>query len=137
MNRYFPAKSRFLPAVPAALLNAALIIMLSGAWNWASAGTVAGQDQARTRNVSFEDLDLAGRSGVATLYARIKVAAQDVCEPVNARALSSAQLARHCTEQAIAEAVATVNSPALSNYDRAKSARTRVVTLASEHRARE
>jgi UrcA family protein len=113
------------------------MIMLSGAWNWASASTAAPQDEPRTRTVSFQDLDVTRAAGVAALYARIKVAAQEVCEPVNARALSSVQLARRCMDDAMADAVASVNSPRLTDYGHAKAMRIRVVALASEHRTRE
>jgi UrcA family protein len=84
--------------------------------------------EVATRRVNFADLDLTRSAGVAVLYARIKSAAGEVCEPVNAGALESVMLSHRCTEQAIARAVADVNAPGLTSYYLAKTRQT--ITLA-------
>jgi UrcA family protein len=64
-----------------------------------------------TRVVRFHDLDLRQPDDVATLYARIRRAAAEVC---TASAASAMQ--RDCYQEAIATAVARVNSPSLKAY---------------------
>jgi UrcA family protein len=63
------------------------------------------------RVVRFHDLNLGREDDVATLYARIRRAAVEVCS-------SSAESAvqRDCYQEAIATAVARVNSPSLNAY---------------------
>ncbi|TLY72799.1 MAG: UrcA family protein [Gammaproteobacteria bacterium] len=78
----------------------------------------------RTRVVQFADLDLTRSAGVMVLYARIKSAAREVCEPINARALAASQAAHECLAESIARAVADVNAPALTGYHLAKTAQT-------------
>lgn len=68
------------------------------------------------RKVVYGDLDLSRDAGVATLYARINIAAREVCEPMD---VVIASLLRHrfdCRQDAIARAVADVNAPPLTNY---------------------
>src|SRR5256884_9659311 len=78
----------------------------------------------RARVVQFADLDLTRTAGVMVLYARIKSAAQEVCEPINARALAASQAARKCVAESIARVVADVNAPALTGYHLAKTGQT-------------
>jgi UrcA family protein len=68
------------------------------------------------RTVRYADLDLSQSAGVEQLYRRIKVAARQVCVPENSRDLQSVAAADHCREQAIAHSIATVDTPALTNY---------------------
>lgn len=117
MSRHLNMKT----AIPCTLL-AMLLSSLSAAAAAVEPGEVA------TRRVNFADLDLTRSAGVAVLYARIKSAAGEVCEPVNARALESVERSHRCTEQAIARAVADVNAPALTSYYLAKTRQT--ITLA-------
>jgi UrcA family protein len=77
-------------------------------------------DDPPARRVNYADLNLATSSGAEALYARIKSAAAEVCEPVNARALKSFLISRRCAEQAVSRAVAYVNAPALTNLHLAK-----------------
>ena len=78
----------------------------------------------RARVVQFADLDLTRSAGVAVLYARIKSAAREVCEPINARALAASQAAHKCVAESIARAVADVNAAALTGYHLAKTGQT-------------
>ena len=83
----------------------------------------------RTRVVQFADLDLTRSAGVMVLYARIKSAARQVCEPINDRDVGASQAARKCVEESIARAVADVNAPALTGYHLAKTWQTITVAL--------
>ena len=83
----------------------------------------------RARVVQFADLDLTRSAGVTVLYARIKSAAREVCEPINARALAASQAAHKCAAESIARAVADVNAPALTGYHLAKTGRKITVAL--------
>ena len=63
--------------------------------------------------VSFRDLNLSTPAGAATLYRRIKSAAESVCgyEETDFRAQISW---RACVRRAVDDAVAKVNSPQLT-----------------------
>src|ERR1700732_2746387 len=69
---------------------------------------------ARKEVVRFPDLDLSRIEGVAKLYGRIAHAARDVCDPL----LTQWHPTEYgtCVDQAIADAVATVNRPLLTQY---------------------
>jgi UrcA family protein len=69
-----------------------------------------------SRVVAFGDLDLNRDSGVATLYSRIRSAATEVCDPLDALGVKLSRARFDCRENAIARAVADVNSPALTAY---------------------
>jgi UrcA family protein len=69
-----------------------------------------------TRTVNFADLDLTNTRGVATLYQRIKTAADKVCEFNGSRAYETMLVHVHrCTKQAIAQAVRDVNCAELTS----------------------
>jgi UrcA family protein len=74
------------------------------------------EDTAPTRIVSFRDLDLTRIDGVTMLYRRIRQAARQVCTPSQTPDLAYAELMQRCEENAIAQAVADVNSPLLTSY---------------------
>jgi UrcA family protein len=99
-------------AVASALLAMSLISLNS------SAGSVAHDDGGvPSRRVSFADLDLTRSTGVSTLYARIKAAAAEVCQPeFDGVVPEHVQIIRRCREQAIARAIVDVNAPALTSY---------------------
>jgi UrcA family protein len=97
-----------------AAVGSALCAMLSVSL---SAPAGAGEPtEAPRRVVKFADLDLNHGAGVAELYARIRAAARDVCEPLIASDLASTIGARACVAQAIERAVAEVNAPQLTSY---------------------
>ncbi|MDB6043877.1 MAG: hypothetical protein JWM63_2428 [Gammaproteobacteria bacterium] len=105
--------------IPKTLIPCTLLVMSLGPLS--SVAVAIEQDEAPpARTVDFADLNLSSSAGAAVLYARIKSAAAQVCEPVNARALESFLSAKRCTEQSIARAVAYVNAPALTNLHLAK-----------------
>jgi UrcA family protein len=80
----------------------------------------AGDFDIPQATVKFGDLDLSHKPGAAVLYSRIKLAAEKVCEPHWATSLQAKVSADDCVRSAIAQAVATVDQPALSQVYSAK-----------------
>jgi UrcA family protein len=75
-----------------------------------------GIEQPPSRVVAFGDLDLRQKAGVITLYSRIKSAAREVCEPLDEINIKLLREGYQCRQNAVAHAVAEVNSQALTNY---------------------
>jgi UrcA family protein len=73
-------------------------------------------DEPATYVVRFADVDLSRIGGAATLYTRIRQAAGQVCTPLEGRDLGLLVKHRACVDKAIADAVASVNRPLLSQY---------------------
>jgi UrcA family protein len=100
----------------------------------ASAGTLSNDTSVtgavRKEVVRFPDLDLSRIEGVAKLYGRIAHAARDVCDPFETQWHPTEY--RICVDKAIADAVAIVNRPLLSEYHqlRTKGDRAGLVQLA-------
>lgn len=102
---------------PAVLKTLAPIMLLGAAAAFAPA--IASADYADSPNsvvssskvVRYHDLNLSQPDDVAMLYARIRRAAAEVC---TSSAAAAAQ--RDCYQEAIATAVARVNSPSLNAY---------------------
>jgi UrcA family protein len=84
--------------------------------------------------VSFRDLNMHSPEGIEVAYRRIKNAARDVCATPNRYDLSEAAL-RPCVNDAVARAVAQVNSPMLTSLYDAKTGKAdkKVATLAQAH----
>lgn len=76
--------------------------------NFASATTV--DDEARQAVVRYSDLDLGRPEDARRLYGRILSAAREVCENFRSPDLQRAQIHRRCMEEAVANAVAKVQS---------------------------
>lgn len=76
----------------------------------------AGEDVSPSITVQFADLDLDKPQGAATLFARIKTAAQAVCREF--QGASPVEKARYktCIKFAVSNAVARVDKPQLSDY---------------------
>lgn len=64
--------------------------------------------------VHFADLNLATPEGAQALYARIRVAAKQVCGPEDDRNLMVFGMRRACMHKAIADAIAHVSSAQLT-----------------------
>jgi len=102
---------------PKVLKNLAPLLLLSAAAVLAptiasaSYGDSAASQVTSIRVVRYHDLDLSQKDDVATLYARIRRAATEVCK---ASAASAVQL--DCYQEAIATAVARIHSPSLTAY---------------------
>jgi len=73
-------------------------------------------DEPATYVVHFADVDLSRIDGAATVYTRIRGAANQVCRPLESRDLGLLVKHRACVDKAIADAVASVNRPLLSQY---------------------
>ena len=108
---------------PRVLKNLAPLLVLGAAAALAPAiasasyGDSANSVVSSSMVVRFHDLDLNQAGDVATLYARIRHAAKEVC---SASAESAVQ--RDCYQEAIATAVTRVNNASLSAYHQRRSA---------------
>jgi UrcA family protein len=83
--------------------------------------------------VRFADVDLSRIDGAMTVYGRIRQAANSVCESLDSRVLGLMEKHRACVNQAVADAVASINRPLLSQYHqlRTKGDKAALVQLAS------
>jgi UrcA family protein len=81
--------------------------------------------------VKFGDLNVASESGAATLYNRIRVAAESVCHPFDNRDFASKKLLAACMHKAISDAVSEVDQPALFTIYNAKTGTSKPILLAS------
>ena len=70
--------------------------------------------------VKYADLAVSTPQGAAALYHRIFAAAFTVCRPLDDGSLRTKQLQEACIHQAVADAVAKVDEPALSAFYRTK-----------------
>ena len=87
------------------------------------------------QTVKFGDLDIAHPQGAAALYQRIRAAAQNVCSPLDGSNLSAKTHLETCVKKAVADAVATVDEPALFAVYSAKMGETMPARVASlQHR---
>ena len=90
----------------------------------AAALAVCGIAQASTPKdlpsviVKYGDLSLNTKSGVAHLHARLRNAAEQVCNPLNSRVLGLRAEYEHCVSDAVAESVAAIGNANLSRYHR-------------------
>lgn len=107
-------------------IRCTLLAVLMGSLSAAFAA-VALADESPNRVVHYTDLDLTRSTGVEMLYTRIKVAAREVCEPEGTRGLAFVAAANQCMEQAIANAIARVGAPALTNYYLVKTGKSMIV----------
>ena len=73
-------------------------------------------DAPATSVVRFADVDLSKIEGAAAVDSRIRLAANQVCRPLESRDLGLMVKYRACVDKAIADAVANVNRPLLSQY---------------------
>ena len=81
--------------------------------------------------VKYADLDLSRSAGAGALYVRISMAANDVCRELDHGDLSSKLIFNRCVHQAIANAVAAVDQPALYSVYSAKNPAPKPVMLAA------
>jgi len=82
-----------------------------------TAAAAANVGDTPSRIVSFGDLNLGSHEGVSRLYARIKSAAKEVCEPIVDVSVTGARLRqRRCEEHAIEQAVEDVSSSQLTTF---------------------
>jgi|ERR1022692_2000503 UrcA family protein len=128
MNKTIAAAARALTICVAATLG----------FNAANASTDGvSNDQSVTNKslsymVRFSDLDVSKFEGAKKLYARLRHAATVVCKPLETASLWASDQYETCMNKAIADAVASVNRPLLSQYHQArtKSDKRRIVEIA-------
>jgi UrcA family protein len=92
----------------------ALAVLLSPVGS--AATTIGPRYEVTTRTVNFADLDLTNSKAVATLYGRIRAAADQVCESPEFASWQTLLLVRRCTKHAIDRAVKDVNSSGLTTF---------------------
>ena len=88
----------------------------------------AGALQAK---VKYSDLNVSSTSGAATLYNRIRSAAESVCHPFNNRDFASQKLLAACVHEAMSNAVKEIDQPTLSAIYNAKTGASKPIMLAS------
>jgi UrcA family protein len=75
--------------------------------------------------VNFADLDATNPKGAAILYTRMKDAAAVVCSDLEpGRLLERMQPYSHCVQEALSNAVAVLNVPAVTRYASVRATRT-------------
>jgi UrcA family protein len=74
----------------------------------------AGEADAPTQTVRFQDLNLKTDAGVKVLYKRIQGAANQVCGDVGGRDLVAGKAHKACVDRAVANAVAAVHMPTVT-----------------------
>jgi UrcA family protein len=117
---FFPIEQEMsMSRKPRIWINAA-VLLLAGAWQYgAFASTPQSSEDVRRITVHFDDLNLEQPRGLAALYRRVRLAAEQVCgEPQRpGEAIISADW-RACVAQAVERAVVAVDRPALTAYHR-------------------
>lgn len=73
--------------------------------------------------VRFADLDVSKLEGAKSLYGRLRHAAQVVCKPLEGASSWGSDQYTICMNKAIADAVASVNRPLLSQYHQSRTQR--------------
>ena len=96
------------------LLVPAIALVVSG---FAAAGTRVAADVPSVV-VQYGDLNLNSKAGVVRMHARLKGAAQAVCDSLNSRVLGLRDQYEHCVSDAVAQSVAAVGNSDLSNFHR-------------------
>lgn len=97
-----------------------------------TAQVLAGElSTTRSIRVGYADLDIASSAGAASLYRRIKGAARDVCG-YQGHSLVEIKQWQLCVQGAVADAVATVNSPLLTAMHSSKDGHATVTAMLSQ-----
>jgi UrcA family protein len=96
--------------------------------------TVTAQAEARSKVVSYRDLNLQRHEGAATLYRRIETAASLVCSEPNARMPQVTARIRNCASDATSRAVAEVGAPMLAAIHSQRTATAQTTLVAGRSR---
>jgi UrcA family protein len=80
----------------------------------------AGLPDSNSVVVRYGDLNLHSQAGVKRLHKRIHNAAESVCSELSTSALSLRSTYEQCVDLAVANGVAAVANPNLSNFHRSK-----------------
>jgi UrcA family protein len=99
------------------LIGAVVALLICGAEAALFAVDASAAELPQSISVRYADLTLDRQADAATLYRRIAAAAEEICGP---RLLTGSHLPlpgyQHCFSDAVAQAVARVDRPALSAY---------------------
>jgi UrcA family protein len=98
---------------------------------FAAACPAEGSTDAPEATVKFADLNVSSPQGAASLYSRIRGAANTVCRTLEGRDLTSKTLFDRCVQKAIADAVNQVNQAQLYEVYNAKNKAPKPIMLAS------
>jgi UrcA family protein len=102
-------------------IMACAVLGLAGLSAMANSSQAGETDAAAPRiTVKYADLDLSNKAGIAVLYQRIEAAAFHVCGSVESRELAQRGRAKTCQDQAISQAVASINKHLLTAEHLAK-----------------
>lgn len=98
------------------------IILASALAGGAQIAHAADPTDATLRRVAvhYSDLNLTSIDGATTLYHRLQNAAESVCAERGIRDVGSLTRVKHCVSAAMSAAVADINQPTLTAYDRSK-----------------
>ena len=80
--------------------------------------------------VKYGDLDVSRPQGAATLYSRIRAAAEKVCSPLEGGGVAAKMRFNACIDRAISDAVETIHQPELSAFYSAKRGTPRPIRVA-------
>lgn len=113
---FHPAKATAIVLAAAGFLSASSL---------AAAKPANADDGVPRAVVRYGDLNLNTEEGAVRLYWRIAKAAEQVCPYSDGRNLSARVISERCIKEAIARAVAEVNSPQLARIEANGGRRTR------------
>ena len=118
-----------------ASLRRVIATAIMSAWVSGGAAVCAAADRLEKLQVTvkYGDLNVSNPQGAATLYARIRAAASEVCRPLDRRGYGPETSLRVCMRKAIADAVAKVNQPALSALYSAQNGTSQPIIVATGH----
>jgi UrcA family protein len=86
--------------------------------------------QPRSVSVHFVDLDTTNAEGAARLYRRLKFAANTVCQDLDSgRDLSVVRRHADCVHQALSNAIAKIDLPAVTAYAATRGVHPKAVSL--------
>ena len=97
----------------------------------ATSAGASSQDDPHSTSVHLADLDTHTPEGIAALYRRIRLAAEGVCGPHEIRQLAQERGWRICFEDAVANAVTSVNLRSLTAYANTKRGRASQIVVAA------
>jgi UrcA family protein len=89
---------------------ATMLVSFAGAEK-AGAPAPATPPATLSKKVTFSDLNLDTQAGANALYARLRRAAEEVCEPFDSQELGRHRVWRMCVDNALASAVTHINKP--------------------------
>jgi UrcA family protein len=110
---------------------AAIAVFGAVAASFAGVAT-AGKPELLQITVPYGDLTVSNPRDAATLYNRIRIAAQEVCWPLDHGDMSSTRRVADCAHKAMVEAVTNVGQPGLFAVYNAKNSQPLPTIVAAE-----